>query len=62
MKLINSGGFTDTERKEWRVVIWSNLVQAFIVILKAMEEHGVSFEHARNTVCLRYQASPAGLP
>jgi len=49
MRLINSGGFSEQERKQWRVVIFNNLVQAFVVILKAMDEHAVSYD-ASNTV------------
>lgn len=44
MRLINKGGFTEDERRQWRVVIFNNLVQAFNIVLRAMAEHDVRCE------------------
>jgi len=39
MRLIHAGGFSQDERKQWRVVIFNNLVHAFQIVLREMEEH-----------------------
>ncbi|KAI9813457.1 MAG: hypothetical protein M1827_004132 [Pycnora praestabilis] len=44
MKLLYSEGFSSNERLEYRVIIFSNLINAFKVILDAMEEMDISFE------------------
>lgn len=59
MKLIHAGGFTRTERKQWRVVIFTNLVHAFQVIFSAMQEQGREFE---NPVNVRYAEAVAADP
>ncbi|KAI9708203.1 MAG: hypothetical protein M1820_004157 [Bogoriella megaspora] len=48
MRLINHGAFPKTERKQWRVVIFNNLVNAFQVLKGAMEEHEIEFENSEN--------------
>lgn len=48
--MLYAGGFTQGDRKQWRVVIFTNLVHAFQVILSAMEEQDVQFEHSQNEV------------
>jgi len=50
MRVIHAGGFTKNERKQWRVVIFNNLVNAFQILLGAMEEHGTDFEDDENRV------------
>jgi hypothetical protein len=50
MRVIHAGGFNKTERKQWRVVIFNNLVNAFQVILGAMEEQRTDFEDDDNIV------------
>lgn len=50
MKMIYAEGFTAEDRKSWRVVIFTNLVHAFQVILSAMEEQGVTYEDPANNV------------
>lgn len=52
MRLIHAGGFTQDDRKQWRAIIFSNLVQAFEVVIKAMEEQDTQFENPNNSVCL----------
>jgi len=61
MKLINTGGFTDDERRQWRVVIFNNLVQAFNIILRAMAEHDVRCELG-NEVRRRHVKKTRGSP
>ena len=50
MRLINHGAFPKTERKQWRVVIFSNVVHAFQVLIGAMSEHEIEFENSENIV------------
>jgi guanine nucleotide-binding protein subunit alpha len=50
MRVIHAGGFNQTERKQWRAVIFGNLVNAFQTLLCAMEEYGIEFEDEENRV------------
>lgn len=43
MRVIHAGGFSKAERKQWRVVIFNNLVNAFEIIFSAMQEQGLAF-------------------
>ena len=43
MRIIHSSGFSKTERKQWRVVIFHNLVDAFQILLGAMEDADIDF-------------------
>ena len=52
MRLMHAGGFNKSERKTWRVVIFNNLVNAFQIILGAMEEQRTEFEDEDNIVSL----------
>jgi guanine nucleotide-binding protein subunit alpha len=55
MRVIHAGGFNKTERKQWRVVIFNNLVNAFQVILGAMEEQRTEFEDDDNIVSVQWR-------
>jgi len=48
MRLIHSKGFTNSERNQWKVAIFDNLVQSFQAIAAAMEEHEVHFADKDN--------------
>ena len=50
MRLMHSDGFTRTEREQWRVVIFNNLVHAFQVIFSAMQELEQEFSNSANLV------------
>lgn len=50
MRVIHAGGFSKNERKQWRVVIFNNLVNAFQILIGAMDEHGTDFENEENQV------------
>lgn len=50
MRLIHTGGFSDKERMQWRIVIFNNLSQAFQIILHAMVEQEMAFENPANEV------------
>lgn len=50
MKMIYTEGFSQQERRQWRAVIFTNLVHTFQTILGAMDEQGVSFADADNSV------------
>lgn len=54
MRVIHAGGFNCTERKQWRVVIFNNLVNAFQIVLGAMEEQRTDFEDDDNIVSYLY--------
>jgi len=43
MRLIYTQGFAPQERKQWRVTIFNNLINAYQCIQAAMEEHEVEF-------------------
>ena len=53
MRLIHTAGFGTVERKQWRVTIFSNLLNAFQCIQGCMDEHDVDFEDKQNLVCSR---------
>jgi len=48
MRVIHAGGFSRHERKQWRIVIFNNLVHAFQIILGAMQEQDTDFEDEDN--------------
>lgn len=50
MRVIHAGGFSKNERKQWRVVIFNNLVNAFQTLIMAMDEHTTDFENDENQV------------
>ena len=48
MRLIHTKGFSQSERRQWKVTIFNNLIHAFQCIQGAMEEHEVTFEDPKN--------------
>lgn len=50
MKLIYASGFTKAEREDCRTTIFSNLVNAFRTIFKAMDELDIKFGNPENEV------------
>ena len=64
MRLIHAGGFSRNERKQWRVVIFHNLVNAFQILLGAMEDTNTEFEDEDNMVSLppSAESTPANHP
>lgn len=50
MRLLHTKGFSSSERKQWKVTIFNNLLHAFQVIFGAMEEQEVDFAHETNIV------------
>ncbi|OCL01028.1 guanine nucleotide binding protein, alpha subunit [Cenococcum geophilum 1.58] len=48
MRVIHAGGFSKTERKQWRAIIFNNLVSAFQTIFGAMQEQETDFEDDDN--------------
>lgn len=52
MRLLHTKGFSSSERKQWKVTIFNNLLHAFQVIFGAMEEQEVDFAHEGNIVSL----------
>lgn len=59
MRIINAGGFNKTERKQWRAIIFNNLVSAFQTIFAAMQEQETDFEDDDNLVPALPNALPA---
>lgn len=51
MRVIHAGGFSKIERKQWRAIIFNNLVSAFQTIFAAMQEQETDFEDDDNLVC-----------
>ncbi|KAF4544818.1 G-protein alpha subunit [Lasiodiplodia theobromae] len=45
MRVIHAGGFSKSERKQWRVVIFNNLINAFEIIFSAMTEQALPFDN-----------------
>jgi hypothetical protein len=62
MKLIYAQGFSKSEKEEWRSIIFSNLNNAFKVIIDAMEELDISLGRRENEVGssrpIRFRRSP----
>ncbi|KJZ78737.1 Guanine nucleotide-binding protein alpha-2 subunit [Hirsutella minnesotensis 3608] len=54
MKLIYSQGFNKHERLEWKLVIFSNIVQSFRAISEAMTEMGYHFDNSDNEKCMAH--------
>ena len=50
MRLIHTKGFSTSERKQWKVTIFQNLLHAYQVVFGAMEEQEVDFAYAGNIV------------
>jgi guanine nucleotide-binding protein subunit alpha len=50
MRLLHTKGFSSSERKQWKVTIFNNLLHAFQVIFGAMEEQEVDFAQESNIV------------
>ena len=50
MRLLHTKGFSSSERKQWKVTIFNNLLHAFQVIFGAMEEQEVDFAEEGNIV------------
>ena len=51
MRIINAGGFNKSERKQWRAVMFNNLIIAFQTLFTAMQEQETDFEDEENIVC-----------
>lgn len=50
MKLIHTAGFSKSDRDEYRVIIFANLLQSLKLILEAMENFDLTFENPENEV------------
>ncbi|KAF2858199.1 G-protein alpha subunit [Piedraia hortae CBS 480.64] len=48
MRLIHTKGFSSSERKQWKVTIFQNLLAAFQMTLAAMDEQDLAFENPDN--------------
>lgn len=48
MRIINSEGFSRTEREQWRVIIFNNLINAFQIIFGVMQDHDSEYEDEDN--------------
>jgi guanine nucleotide-binding protein subunit alpha len=52
MRLIHAGGFTKSERKSWKNVIFHNLVDAFVLTFEILHAHGDHVQDAKSEVGL----------
>ena len=50
MKLIHASGFSNSDRDDYRGIIFSNLLTSLKVILEAMEGYDIKFENKDNEV------------
>lgn len=48
MKLIYAHGFSNSEKLDWKPVVFNNVVQSFQLIFEAMNEIGIGFENPEN--------------
>lgn len=51
MKLIHAAGFSKSDREDYRVIIFSNLLCSFKAVLEAMDVYGLNFSKPENHVC-----------
>lgn len=51
MKLIHAAGFSKSDREDYRVIIFSNLLNSFKAVLEAMDVYGLKFSNPENHVC-----------
>lgn len=56
MKLIYAHGFSNSEKLEWKPVVFNNVVQSFQLIFEAMNDMDISFENPENEAS--YSLSP----
>jgi guanine nucleotide-binding protein subunit alpha len=53
MRLIyTKDGFTKTEKEEWRVIIFNNILDGLRMTVDAMGEFGIEFEYENTTVSI----------
>ena len=48
MKLIYAHGFSNSEKLDWKPVVFNNVVQSFQMIFEAMNEMDISFDNPEN--------------
>ncbi|KAL0636549.1 G-Protein alpha subunit [Maublancomyces gigas] len=48
MKLIHAAGFSKSDREDYRVIIFSNLLNSFKAVMEAMEAYGLKFSKPEN--------------
>lgn len=51
MKLIHAAGFSKSDREDYRVIIFSNLLNSFKAVIEAMEAYDLKFSKPENQVC-----------
>jgi hypothetical protein len=52
MRIMYRGGFSRTEKEQWRVVIFSTLINAFQIVLDAMEWPSTELKEKENMVSI----------
>lgn len=53
MRLIyTKDGFSKNEKEEWRIIIFQNIIDGLRMIIDAMEEFNMPFEHDNTTVSI----------
>lgn len=48
MKLIYAHGFSNSEKLEWKPVVFNNVVQSFQMIFEAMNDMDIGFQNPEN--------------
>jgi guanine nucleotide-binding protein subunit alpha len=50
MRLLYASGFSKNEREDYRCIIFSNILNAFKILVDAMEQLEITFENKENEV------------
>lgn len=58
MKLIYAHGFSNSEKLDWKPVVFNNVVQSFQMIFEAMNEIGIGFDNPENEASSSPPAPP----
>jgi guanine nucleotide-binding protein subunit alpha, other len=52
MRLLYASGFSRNEREDYRCIIFSNILNAFKILVDAMDQLEIRFENGENEVVL----------
>ena len=52
MKIIHETGYSREECEQYRPVVYSNTIQSLMAIIRAMEQLGIDFADAQETVSI----------
>jgi len=58
MRLLYASGFSRNEREDYRCIIFSNILNAFKILIDAMDQLEIRFEDRGNEVVSHWHSSP----